>query len=307
MIKNTDNSPTGLAIAALNGFKWLGNNLHNIKADPDLFAKFYASALEDAEKALLALTPVDPIAPGHNPDKLTVSQVGEGWRLLDEDEIHGRRSTRSIQSWDTLGDNAWDEETGSVGNYPPYTYRTRLSREALAALNAPKKPAWSMPVAPAGPGWHRNDFNEADLPPVTDGGLPWRPLLMGERRSGSDEIFERYDDRGWTIWNLEFSADNECPMGVGSLKSRTRRPLPSAPKLRAWNKPEDVPGPVCWLKLQTDLQNNFVSQILTVGDTGVRFINQTNHVEFLIWQNFARYKAAYSTDRKTWQPCGVTE
>lgn len=38
--------------AALRGFKWLGNNLHNITADPDQFKRFYESALADAENAL---------------------------------------------------------------------------------------------------------------------------------------------------------------------------------------------------------------------------------------------------------------
>lgn len=39
-------------VKALNGFKWLGNNLHNIKEDPARFEKFFVSALNDAEKAL---------------------------------------------------------------------------------------------------------------------------------------------------------------------------------------------------------------------------------------------------------------
>lgn len=40
------------------------------------------------------------IAPGHNPDKLTVAQVGEGYRLLRRDEIRERETAVSeIQYW----------------------------------------------------------------------------------------------------------------------------------------------------------------------------------------------------------------
>lgn len=38
--------------AALGGFVWIGNNLHNIKSDPERFRSFYEAALEDAREAL---------------------------------------------------------------------------------------------------------------------------------------------------------------------------------------------------------------------------------------------------------------
>lgn len=34
---------------AVNGFRWLGNNLHNIKDDPDTFRALFEAALQDAE------------------------------------------------------------------------------------------------------------------------------------------------------------------------------------------------------------------------------------------------------------------
>ena len=40
------------AMLALNGVKWLGNNLHNIKADPDRFREFYEAMQEVATAAL---------------------------------------------------------------------------------------------------------------------------------------------------------------------------------------------------------------------------------------------------------------
>lgn len=34
----------------INGFRWLGNNLHNIKADPERFEDLYRAALDDVER-----------------------------------------------------------------------------------------------------------------------------------------------------------------------------------------------------------------------------------------------------------------
>lgn len=102
---------------------------------------------------------LSPIAPGHNPDKLTVSQVGEGWRLLDGDEIKSRRiDTLKIERW-FLG--RWDEGVECSGVSNMVTYRTRLSRAELAALDAPP---WTMPKAPEGHEWHRTDFTADMLP-----------------------------------------------------------------------------------------------------------------------------------------------
>lgn len=79
--------------------------------------------------------PDELIAPGHNPDKLTIEQVGEGWRLLDEDEIKRRQTTISIQYWDSL--HAFWSGLSQEGRDANLTYRTKLSRAELAALDAP--------------------------------------------------------------------------------------------------------------------------------------------------------------------------
>lgn len=214
MIKNTDNSPTGLAIAALNGFKWLGNNLHNIKADPDLFAKFYTSALEDAEKA-------------------------------------------------------------------------------LAALDVPPKPAWTMPVAPAGPGWHRNDFTEADLPPVTDGGLPWRPLLKGERKAKGTQVRSR-DNQRWQTYGADCDWHSGDENGMWFF--RTRRPLPSAPKLRAWTF-EEAPMPV---KVKRKTDGRFAYAALSPEGYTIWWNNSE-------WADCSFERLLSDFIQLDGQPCGVTE
>lgn len=78
------------------------------------------------------------IAPGHNADQLTNAQIDEGYRLLDADEIKDRAANMRIEVWQW-----WPAQTscwvaGTYGNNAEHTYRTRLSRAELAALDAPK-------------------------------------------------------------------------------------------------------------------------------------------------------------------------
>lgn len=220
-------TPTDLALAALNGFKWLGNNLHNIRSLPDQFESFYKAALDDAEKAIAALSPAqDPIAPGHNPDKLTVSQVGEGWRLLDRDEalwyIQNNKQASQTEYWPAYQGH-WHrffDDKSPIGKTE--TYRTRLTREELAALDKPK-PAWQLPAPPAGKRWHREDFCEADLP---EG---WRPLLEGEDIHAGDEWLTCSG-----VWQSQMSFE-KGGLYSGVQKHRTRRPLPSTPVMVPWD------------------------------------------------------------------------
>jgi len=82
------------------------------------------------------------------------------------------------------------------------------------------------------------------------------------------------------------------------------RPKPE-PKRRPWRGPEDVPLPVCWLRIgdgSTDL-------ITSVSPNGVKFTwmncEHKNEVRFVQWNDLTRMH--YSTDGKTWLPCEVTE
>ncbi len=76
------------------------------------------------------------ICVGHNPARLTNAQVQtqDGWRLLDADELkaHGLCGI-PVEYWD----NRWIGPCVSYANRR-WTYRTKLSRAELAALDAPK-------------------------------------------------------------------------------------------------------------------------------------------------------------------------
>lgn len=90
----------------------------------------------------LPLELIDVIAPGHNPDQLTVEQVGDGWWLPEWEileKLHGPLKAKAqlhyfndYGVWNSLADN-----TGMC--WPSVTYRTRLTREELLALIASKK------------------------------------------------------------------------------------------------------------------------------------------------------------------------
>jgi len=79
------------------------------------------------------------------------------------------------------------------------------------------------------------------------------------------------------------------------------RPNPK-PVSRPWSKPEDVPGPVCWLRW-TDEQNE-ISMIVGIAMEGVSSI-MGRDIHFETWDDLSWQE--YSTDRINWHPCTVTD
>lgn len=71
----------------------------------------------------------------HNPDNLTPSQIGEGWRLLHEDEILPARAFGPIAGlcvWQNTAQHPyWIDNTSGASK--ACTYRTRLTRAELRA------------------------------------------------------------------------------------------------------------------------------------------------------------------------------
>jgi len=84
------------------------------------------------------------------------------------------------------------------------------------------------------------------------------------------------------------------------------RPKPE-PKTRPWSKPEDVPGPVCWLRFANESWGD--TMIIGVRPRGIYVANIDIKpgVYFMDWKYFVTDYTNYSTDRKTWLPCEVTE
>jgi hypothetical protein len=69
----------------------------------------------------------DAVAPGWNPQRVTRRQLGEGWRLLERDEIDVTRTefqrTTEIEWWN-LDIKKWDS-SGWAGSEIDFTYRTQ--------------------------------------------------------------------------------------------------------------------------------------------------------------------------------------
>lgn len=83
-----------------------------------------------------------------------------------------------------------------------------------------------------------------------------------------------------------------------------RRPKPE-PVTRDWTA-KDVP-PVCWLKLKTQLQDDFITKVLSVGETGIRAVNEDGDIVFVTYHQLSQRGALFSTDLREFKPCKVTE
>lgn len=99
------------------------------------------------------------------------------------------------------------------------------------------------------------------------------------------------DNGGTGSWD-----DNPSP--DWDFEAFSYRPKPE-PKTRPWGNINDVPGPVCWVRLYNDY---CIWMITTITNGMAVFSN--NHEE-MFGELQKRYE--YSTDRKTWHKCEVSE
>lgn len=75
------------------------------------------------------------------------------------------------------------------------------------------------------------------------------------------------------------------------------RPAPD-PSIRWWSRPQDVPGPVCWIKYG-------ISAEMLITVVGSSFVCSGRSIFGFI--EIEKLKLQYSLDRKTWLACTVTE
>lgn len=100
----------------------------------DVYLSSVAGINAHTQKHFLVLID-DPIAPGRNPDKLTISQVGEGWRLAEESDI----ANPQLQMW-ILGSKQWENRTYSHDIRPltpSFTYRVPTAPQPLGPEDFP--------------------------------------------------------------------------------------------------------------------------------------------------------------------------
>lgn len=98
---------------------------------------------------------------------------------------------------------------------------------------------------------------------------------------------------GSNVWYLLFNTPE------WNFDEFNYRPKP-APVSRLWSKPEDVPGPVCWLRYVGDNTNHWL--VIGIGKPdGI----QASITADISWEDVGEYE--YSIDRKVWSTCTVTE
>jgi len=86
------------------------------------------------------------------------------------------------------------------------------------------------------------------------------------------------------------------------------RPKPK-PVTRPWSKPEDVPGPGCWIRTRLDPSSDAL--IIGTDSRGVYAVRQeqgdlnTTRVGLITWNELQR--GENSIDRKTWHHCTIEQ
>lgn len=97
------------------------------------------------------------------------------------------------------------------------------------------------------------------------------------------------------------------PTPLWEFNSTIYRPKPE-PKARPWSKPDDVPGPVCWIRHHSSGKEDQWMVIGMCAD-GVKIAGAYGDwLEKPSTESWSRLREFYySTDRKTWHPCTVTE
>lgn len=93
----------------------------------------------------------------------------------------------------------------------------------------------------------------------------------------------------------------ETDLGLLDLSVYDFRAAPE-PVSRPWSKPEDVPGPVCWIRWGDGNTQHLIGHVCIDG------IKNCTGSGTIRWSDLQNSTAAeYSIDRKTWHPCTVEE
>ena len=129
----------------------------------------------------------------HNPDGLTAEQVGEGWRLLTQDEVRKLPSDAEVWAFTGAKDGHWkpSQVRGSQG-FAPMSYRTRIEQP---------KP---VVMLPNGPG--RYDVRHSESGPHhgasvrENGGILEAKIPLLSRGWVTVESLAQ---RGWTMWESQ--------------------------------------------------------------------------------------------------------
>ncbi len=111
----------------------------------------------------------------------------------------------------------------------------------------------------------------------------------------------------WEVRHMdvaEWNNSNPDHAPSGDLETYRYRAKPK-PATRDWCKPEDVPGPICWIRNKGS-RTHFL--IIAVSESGIVCASSNNGTNLFAWERLPTgIPNEYSTDRITWHPCKVTE
>lgn len=247
------------------------------------------------------------LASGHNPHRLTNWHVCPemGWRLLDRDEVKPRGEPVGA-SWVRDPDyiECWHQDTpplgwhriGSGTGWDISTYRTRLSRAELAALDTP--PATPKPLPPP---YH----DVPGLDPIgpgdyvifkTDISLNGTSTLA-HRKGDVHRVVKRtrspfaVSDKTWKQGTIELEGLGIIhPAWVERVTSLKTVPLTM----------EDLPDGAFWVGFSDPLCPSGTGYLVTeIVPTGIR---ATCFDQRVTWDYLLKRDYRWSTNRKTWRP-----
>ncbi len=128
-------------------------------------------------------------------------------------------------------------------------------------------------------------------------------LTPEQMKQNAAAIIAFADGKPTQMQTVHSGAWTDWPIGDSNLAGFMEwpcRPKPES-KARPWSKPDDVPGPICWIRPKGEPWNSYL--IHTMGGEG----RPLEYGDGFKQQYPISTDWEYSTDRKTWHKCEVTE
>lgn len=129
-----------------------------------------------------------------------------------------------------------------------------------------------------------------------------KKLTPEELKDAQDALAAANDGKPWQYFVRGEWRETDCTVAYILYHDYLIRPKPE-PKTRPWNFPEDVPGPVCWIRPKG---HDWQRMIIMVNPLRITLVGgECRSLESKLFIEIKDYE--YSTDRREWKPCVVTE
>lgn len=132
-----------------------------------------------------------------------------------------------------------------------------------------------------------------------------KKLTPEQLKDAQNALAAANDGKPWQFHTTSYGwidAGSDSTVGTFLSHDMLTRPKPE-PKTRPWNCPEDVPGPVCWIRYHG--QSERCAMILALDPIGVWNFDTNHRERITTWEVMPEHE--YSTDRREWKKCEVVE